>query len=155
MGFAAVECIYYLTPFIPLLFRREIRKAELLIRFLPWSINEIRVPSGRLCSIKGRTFSKTFSFTNCIGGIPMNEITRTKRLEVAHYYLLGFTYREIEEAQKEREIKGSEKRTAEEIEQLAREQARREACLAREKATAEAQEAKKLKAQRQPPERAE
>ncbi|MBA7624968.1 hypothetical protein ES703_32388 [subsurface metagenome] len=27
----------------------------------------------------------------------MNEITRTKRLEVAHYYLLGFTYREIEE----------------------------------------------------------
>jgi len=27
----------------------------------------------------------------------MNEITRTKRLEVAHYYLLGYTYREIEE----------------------------------------------------------
>ena len=27
----------------------------------------------------------------------MKEITRTKRLEVAHYYLLGFTYREIEE----------------------------------------------------------
>jgi len=26
----------------------------------------------------------------------MNEITRTKRLEVAHYYLLGYTYREIE-----------------------------------------------------------
>ncbi len=27
----------------------------------------------------------------------MKEITRTKRLEVAHYYLLGYTYREIEE----------------------------------------------------------
>ena len=27
----------------------------------------------------------------------MKEITRTKKLEVAHYYLLGFTYREIEE----------------------------------------------------------
>jgi len=27
----------------------------------------------------------------------MNEITRAKRLEVAHYYLLGYTYREIEE----------------------------------------------------------
>jgi chromosome segregation ATPase len=27
----------------------------------------------------------------------MKEITRTKRLEVAHYYLLGFTYKEIEE----------------------------------------------------------
>ena len=26
----------------------------------------------------------------------MKEITRTKRLEVAHYYLLGYTYREIE-----------------------------------------------------------
>ncbi len=27
----------------------------------------------------------------------MKEITRTKRLEVTHYYLLGYTYREIEE----------------------------------------------------------
>jgi len=27
----------------------------------------------------------------------MKEITRTKRLEVAHYYLLGYTYKEIEE----------------------------------------------------------
>ncbi len=27
----------------------------------------------------------------------MKEITRTKRLEVAHFYLLGYTYREIEE----------------------------------------------------------
>ena len=27
----------------------------------------------------------------------MNEITRTKRLEVAHYYLLGYTYKGIEE----------------------------------------------------------
>jgi len=27
----------------------------------------------------------------------VKEITRTKRLEVAHYYLLGYTYREIEE----------------------------------------------------------
>ena len=27
----------------------------------------------------------------------MKEITRTKRLEVVHYYLLGYTYREIEE----------------------------------------------------------
>jgi len=27
----------------------------------------------------------------------MKEITRTKKLEVAHYYLLGYTYREIEE----------------------------------------------------------
>ena len=27
----------------------------------------------------------------------MKEITRTKRLEVAHYYLLGSTYKEIEE----------------------------------------------------------
>ena len=27
----------------------------------------------------------------------MKEITRTKRLEVAHYYLLGFTYKEIED----------------------------------------------------------
>ena len=27
----------------------------------------------------------------------MKEITRTKRLEVAHYYLLGYTYKEIED----------------------------------------------------------
>ena len=27
----------------------------------------------------------------------MKEITRTKRIEVAHYYLLGSTYKEIEE----------------------------------------------------------
>jgi len=40
----------------------------------------------------------------------------------------------------------------EEIDQLAREQARREAYLAREKATAEDREAKKLKNKKQPPE---
>jgi hypothetical protein len=53
----------------------------------------------------------------------------------------------LKEAKKERETKRSEKRAAEEMEQLAREQARREAYLATEKAIAEAQEAKK-----QPPE---
>ncbi len=58
----------------------------------------------------------------------------------------------IEESQKERETKRIERRAAEEIEQLAREQARREAYLAQEKAIAEAQEAKKLKAKKQPPE---
>ena len=26
----------------------------------------------------------------------MKELSRTKRLEVAHYYLLGYTYKEIE-----------------------------------------------------------
>ena len=58
----------------------------------------------------------------------------------------------LKEAKKERETKRSEKRAAEEIEQLAREQATREAYLATEKAIAEAQEAKKLKAKKQPPE---
>jgi hypothetical protein len=58
----------------------------------------------------------------------------------------------IEEAQKEKEAKRSKKRAAEEIEQLAREQARREAYLAREKATAEDREAKKLKNKKQSPE---
>jgi len=51
----------------------------------------------------------------------------------------------LKEAQKERGTKRSEKRAAEEVEQLAREQARREAYLAMEKATAEDREAKKLK----------
>ena len=27
----------------------------------------------------------------------MKELTRTKRLEVAQYYLIGYTYRDIEE----------------------------------------------------------
>ncbi len=27
----------------------------------------------------------------------MKEITRTKRLEIAQYYLLGYTYRDMEE----------------------------------------------------------
>ncbi len=58
----------------------------------------------------------------------------------------------IEEAQKERETKRSEKHAAEEIEKLAKDQSRREAYLAREKAIAEAQEAKKLEAKKQPPE---
>jgi len=57
-----------------------------------------------------------------------------------------------QEEQSLKEAKRVEKCAAEEIEQLAREQARREAYLAREKATAEAQEAKKLKAKKQPPE---
>ena len=61
-------------------------------------------------------------------------------------------YITIEEAQKEKETKPSEERAAEEVEQLARDQARREAYLAREKGTAEAQEAKKLKAKKQSPE---
>jgi hypothetical protein len=50
------------------------------------------------------------------------------------------------------ETKRAEKRAAEEIEQLARDQARRKANLAREQAIAEAQEARKLKAKKQPPE---
>ena len=57
--------------------------------------------------------------------------------------------------QKERsqkEIKQAEKRAAEEIKQLARDQVRRKDTLAREKAIVEAQEARKLKAKKQPPE---
>jgi len=53
---------------------------------------------------------------------------------------------------KERETKRSEKRAAEEIEEIAKDQARREAYLAKEKAIAEAQEAKRIKAKKQPPE---
>ena len=53
------------------------------------------------------------------------------------------------------ETKRSEKRAKEEIDQLAREQARREAYLAREKATTEDREAKKIKNKKQPPEWAE
>jgi hypothetical protein len=45
----------------------------------------------------------------------------------------------------------SEKRTVEEAEQAVREQARREAFLAREKALAEAEEARKLRENRQRP----
>jgi hypothetical protein len=51
----------------------------------------------------------------------------------------------IEEAQKERETKRSEKRAIEEIEQLAREQARRKAYLAREQKITEDHETRKLK----------
>jgi len=54
--------------------------------------------------------------------------------------------------EKEKETKRSEKRAAEEVEQLAIDQARREAYLAREKATAEAQEARKRKAEKLSPE---
>ena len=53
------------------------------------------------------------------------------------------------------ETKRSEKRAAEEIEEIAKDRVRREAYLAREKAIAEAQEAKKLKAKKQPPKWAE
>ncbi len=44
-----------------------------------------------------------------------------------------------------KEARRLEKRAAEEIEEIAKDQARREAYLAREKAIAEAQKAKKLK----------
>ncbi len=59
---------------------------------------------------------------------------------------------ENQEEQSLKEAKRSEKRAAEEVEQLARDQVRREAYLAREKATTEDLEAKKLKAKNQPPE---
>jgi hypothetical protein len=51
-----------------------------------------------------------------------------------------------------KETKREEKRAAEEIKQLARDQARRKDTLAREQAIVEAQEARKLKAKKQPPE---
>jgi len=52
--------------------------------------------------------------------------------------------------EKEKETKRSEKRAAEEVKELARDQARRKDTLAREQAIAEAQEAKKLKAKNNP-----
>ncbi len=55
-----------------------------------------------------------------------------------------------QEEQLLKETKRAEKRAAEEIKQLARDQARREDILAREQAIAEAQEARKLKAKKQP-----
>ena len=54
-----------------------------------------------------------------------------------------------QEEQLLKETKRTEKRAAEDIEQLARDQARKEANLAREQAIAEAQEARKLKAKKQ------
>ncbi|MFC1968386.1 hypothetical protein ACFLVX_03230 [Chloroflexota bacterium] len=57
-----------------------------------------------------------------------------------------------QEEQSLKEAKRAEKRVAEEIRQSARDQARREANLAKEQATAEQQETRKLKAKKQPPE---
>ena len=57
-----------------------------------------------------------------------------------------------QEEQSLKEAKRAEKRAAEEIEQSARDQARRKANLGREQAIAEDQEARKLKAKKQPPE---
>lgn len=54
-----------------------------------------------------------------------------------------------QEEQLLKETKRAEKRAAEDIEQLARDQARKKANLAREQAIAEAQEARKLKAKKQ------
>ena len=54
-----------------------------------------------------------------------------------------------QEEQSLKEAKRAEKWAAEEIEQLARDQARKKANLAREQAIAEAQEARKLKAKKQ------
>ena len=58
----------------------------------------------------------------------------------------------IEEAQRVDEAKRSEKRLAQEHEQLAREQERKKAFLTKEQAIVEAQEARKLKAKKQSPE---
>jgi len=57
-----------------------------------------------------------------------------------------------QEEQSLKDARRLEKRAAEEIEEIAKDQARREAYLAREKAIAEAQEARRLKAKKQPPE---
>ena len=57
-----------------------------------------------------------------------------------------------QEEQLLKETKRAEKRAAEDIEQLARDQARKKANLAREQAIADAQEARKLKAKKQSPE---
>ncbi len=54
-----------------------------------------------------------------------------------------------QEEQLLKETKRAEKRAAEDIEQLARDQARRKAHLAREQAIEEDQEARKLKAKKQ------
>ena len=54
-----------------------------------------------------------------------------------------------QEEQLLKETKRAEKRAAEDIEQLARDQARKKANLAREQAIAEAQETRKLKAKKQ------
>ena len=54
-----------------------------------------------------------------------------------------------QEEQLLKETKRAEKRAAEDIEQLARDQARRKANLAREQAIEEDQEARKLKAKKQ------
>ncbi len=56
-----------------------------------------------------------------------------------------------QEEQSLKEAKRVEKRAAEEIGQSARDQARKDACLTREQAIAKAQEARKLKAKKQPP----
>jgi len=55
----------------------------------------------------------------------------------------------IEEDQEKRGIKRAEKQAAEEIKQLARDQARKKDTLAREQAIEEDQEARKLKAKKQ------
>lgn len=57
-----------------------------------------------------------------------------------------------QEEQSLKEAKGSEKRATEEPVRLAKEQARRKADLAREQAIAEDQEARRLKAKKQPSE---
>ena len=56
------------------------------------------------------------------------------------------------EEQSPKETKRVEKRAAEEAEQLGKDQARRKAYLASEQAITEAQEARRLKAKKQPPE---
>jgi hypothetical protein len=57
-----------------------------------------------------------------------------------------------QEEQSLKETKRAEKRAAEEIKQLARDEARRKDTLAREQAIAEAQEARKLKNKKPPSE---
>ena len=66
--------------------------------------------------------------------------------------MLGGITMTDQEEQSLKEAKRAEKRAAEEIEQSARDQARRKANLAREQAIEEDQEARKLKAKKQPSE---
>jgi hypothetical protein len=65
------------------------------------------------------------------------------------YPALGGRTMTEQEEQSLKEAKRAEKRAAEEIEQSARDQARRKANLAREQAIEEDQEARKLKAKKQ------
>ena len=60
-----------------------------------------------------------------------------------------------QEGQSLKETRRLEKRAAEEAERLAKEQERKKAYLAREQAIVEAQEVKKLKDKKQPPEQGE